>query len=115
MSGGVTAFLTAVGGTSLFCYLLMNRGQNRGVRRQRTSGDSAGSGASYDSGSSGSDGWNIFSWFSSDTSSSDSSGPQAVRTTAVAGTAVAGIVAAVVEMVAGAVINAATPISRKPH
>jgi hypothetical protein len=68
MTSAVTAFLAAVGGTSLICYLLMNRVQNRGARRQRASGDSAGGGASYDSGS---DGWNIFSWFSSDTSSSD--------------------------------------------
>ncbi|QDW40374.1 hypothetical protein FFI89_026535 [Bradyrhizobium sp. KBS0727] len=71
MTSAVTAFLAAVGGTSLICYLLMNRVQNRSARRHGTPGDSAGSGTSYDSGS---DGWSIFSWFSSDTSSSDSSG-----------------------------------------
>jgi hypothetical protein len=74
MISGVTAFLAAVGGASLICYLLMNRRPNRGVRRQGASGDSAYSGASYDSGSSGRDGWNVFSWFSSDTSASDNSG-----------------------------------------
>ena len=71
MTSAVTAFLAAVGGTSLICYLLMNRMQNRSARRQGASGDSADSGASYGSGS---DDWRIFSWFSSDTSSSDSSG-----------------------------------------
>jgi hypothetical protein len=69
MIGGVTAFVAAVGGASLICYLLMNRRPNRGVRRQ---GASADSGVSYDCGSSGSDGWNVFSWFSSDTSSDNS-------------------------------------------
>lgn len=63
--------LAAVGGTSLICYLLINRLQNRSARRQGAPGDSAGRGTSYDSGS---DGWSIFSWFSSDTSSSDPSG-----------------------------------------
>jgi hypothetical protein len=108
MTGGMTAFLAAVGGTSLICYLLVNRVQGRGARRQGASGDSAGSGVSYDSGG---DGWNIFSWFSSDTSSSDPSGPRAIGAVptaeAVAGTAVA--------MAAAVVINAATQISKKPH
>ena len=73
MTGGITAFLAAVGGTSLICYLLTNRAENRGARRQGASGDSAGSGASY-TGVYGSDGWNVFSWFSSNNPSSDSSG-----------------------------------------
>ena len=30
----MTAFMAAVGGTSLICYLLMNRVQNRSVRRE---------------------------------------------------------------------------------
>lgn len=111
MTSAVTAFLAAVGGTSLICYLLMNRVQNRSARRHGTPGDSAGSGTSYDSGS---DGWSIFSWFSSDTSSSDSSGPRAigaVRTTELVAAVTA---AAVVEMAAGAVINAAAR-SRRSH
>ena len=29
MTSGMTAFMVAVGGTSLICYLLMNRVQNR--------------------------------------------------------------------------------------
>jgi len=31
---GMTAFMVAVGGTSLVCYLLMNRVQNRKERRE---------------------------------------------------------------------------------
>jgi hypothetical protein len=73
MTGGIAAFLAAVGGTSLVCYVLVNRAENRSARRQGASGDSTGSGASY-TGGYGSDGWNVFSWFSSNNSSSDSSG-----------------------------------------
>lgn len=71
MTGGMAAFLVAVGGTSLIGYLWMNRGQNRTARRGNTSGGDSGSSASYDSSGNGS---NIFSWFSSDSSSSDNSG-----------------------------------------
>ena len=34
MTSGMTAFMVAVGGTSLICYLLMNRAQNRKARRR---------------------------------------------------------------------------------
>ena len=69
MADGTAAFLVAVGGTSVVCYWLMNRVQNRGARR--TSGDISDSGG-YDSGSSS---WSVTRWFSSDnSSSSDSSG-----------------------------------------
>jgi hypothetical protein len=64
------AALVAVGGTSLVCYLLMNRVQNRKPRRESAGGDTSGTSLS---GSSGGDGWNLLSWFGSDSSSSDSS------------------------------------------
>ncbi len=70
MTSGMTAFLVAVGGTSLVCYLLMNRVQNRKPRRESAGGDASSMGPSD---SSGGDGWNLFSWFGSDSSSSDSS------------------------------------------
>jgi len=38
MMGGMAAFMAAVGGTSLICFLLMNRVQNRGDRRQSAGG-----------------------------------------------------------------------------
>ena len=44
MTGGIAAFLAAVGGTSLVCYRLMNRAENRSARRQGASGDSADAG-----------------------------------------------------------------------
>ena len=64
------AALVAVGGTSLICYLLMNRVQNLNTRRESARGDTSGIGSS---GSSSGDGWNLLSWFGSDSSSSDSS------------------------------------------
>ena len=67
---GMTAFMVAVGGTSLICYLLMNRGQNRKTQRESAGGDASSAGPS---GSSSGDGWNLFSWFGSDSSSSDCS------------------------------------------
>ena len=70
MASGMTAFLVAVGGTSLICYLL-NQVQNRSARRQSAGSDGSGNDVSY---SSGGDGWNIFSWFSGDSSSSDNLG-----------------------------------------
>jgi hypothetical protein len=70
MTSGVTAFMVAVGGTSLICYLLMNRVQNRKDRRECAGGDASSIGPSN---SSGGDGWSLLSWFGSDTSSSDSS------------------------------------------
>ena len=36
--GGMAAFMAAVGGTSLICFLLMNRVQNRRDRRQSAGG-----------------------------------------------------------------------------
>ena len=69
MTSGMTAFVVAVGGTSVICYLLMHRVQNRSARLERAGSD--GSGTS--TGSSG-DGWNLVSWFGGDSSSSDNSG-----------------------------------------
>ncbi len=66
----MTAFMLAVGGSSLICYLLMNRGQSRKTQRERAGGDASGTGSSD---SSGGDGWNLLSWFGSDSPSSDSS------------------------------------------
>jgi hypothetical protein len=43
MMSGLAVFMVAVGGTSLICYLLMNRVQNRRTRRERA-GDGAYSG-----------------------------------------------------------------------
>jgi hypothetical protein len=37
MTGGMAAFMVTVGGTSLICYLLMNRVQNRKARRESVS------------------------------------------------------------------------------
>ena len=70
MTSGITAFMVAVGGTSLICYLLMNRGQNRKARRESAGGDASTMSLGD---SSGGDGWNLLSWFGSDSSSSDSS------------------------------------------
>ena len=61
-------FLVAVGGVSMICYWLMTRAENRAARR-----GSDGTGGDYSYDSSGSGGWTIASWFSSDNSSSDSS------------------------------------------
>jgi hypothetical protein len=64
----MAAFMVAVGGTSLICYLLMNRVQSRKDRRESAGGDASCMGPSY-----GGDGWNLLSWFGSNSSSSDSS------------------------------------------
>lgn len=68
MTSGMTAFMVAVGGTSLVCYLLMNRAQNRKARRESAGGDASGMG-SVDSSGGGS--WSLFG---SDSSSSHNSG-----------------------------------------
>jgi len=68
MTSGMTALAVAFGGTSLICYLLMNRAQNRGARRERAGSDGSGT-----SSSTGGDGWNPFTWFGGDSASSDSS------------------------------------------
>jgi hypothetical protein len=70
MTSGMTAFMAAVGGTSLVCYLLMNRVQNRKSERESAGGDTSGTSSS---GSSGGDGWSLLSWFGSDSSSLDGS------------------------------------------
>ena len=70
MTSGITTFMVAVSGTSLICYVLMVRMQNRRDRRQSAGGDTSGIGSGD---SSGGEGWNPFSWFGSDSSSSDSS------------------------------------------
>ena len=57
MTSGMTAFMVAVGGTSLICYLLMNRGQNRKNQRKSGGGDTSGISSS---GSSGGEGWSMF-------------------------------------------------------
>jgi hypothetical protein len=63
-------FGIAVGGTSLICYALMTRLQNRRANR-RSSGDSAGAGGGNYGGG---DGWSISNWFGGDNSALDSSG-----------------------------------------
>ncbi len=50
MTSGMTAFMVAVGGTSLVCYLLMNRAQNRKARRESAGGDASGMGSGDSSG-----------------------------------------------------------------
>ena len=70
MTSGVTGLMVAVGGTSLICYLLMNRAQNRKNERDSAGGDASGISSSDNSGSGG---WNLLPWFGSDSSSSDSS------------------------------------------
>ena len=42
MTSGMTAFMVAVSGTSLICYLLMVRVQNRKDRRESAGGDTSG-------------------------------------------------------------------------
>ena len=67
---GMAAFMAAVGGTSLICYLLMNRVQNRKARRESAGGDAYRHKFERQSGSAS---WNLLSWFGSDSSSSDNS------------------------------------------
>jgi hypothetical protein len=69
MTSGMTAFMVAVGGTSLVCFLLMNRGQARKTRRESAGGDASVTGPGDSSGS----GWGLTSWFGSDSSSSHNS------------------------------------------
>ena len=57
---GMAAFMVAVGGTSLICYLLMNRVQNpQGPARERRRWRRLP--ATSSGGSSGGDGWSLFS------------------------------------------------------
>ncbi|MCA6118494.1 hypothetical protein J6524_26995 [Bradyrhizobium sp. WSM 1738] len=68
---GMATFMVAVGGTSLICYLLMNRVQNRKTRREGGS-DSAYAGIGAGD-SSSADSWSLFSPNNSDSSSSHDS------------------------------------------
>jgi hypothetical protein len=96
MTGGMTAFMMAVGGTSLACYLLMTRVQNRSARRN-SAGDGSGNGSSSDAGGSG---WSMPSWFGGAVPRRTI---RAHRATAPAGTVGAGTA---VEATAAAAINA---------
>jgi len=69
MTSALAAFGIAVGGTSLICYLLMTRLQNRSANRG-SSGHSCGPDGGNDTGG----GWSISSWFGGDNSASDGSG-----------------------------------------
>jgi hypothetical protein len=75
MTSDMTAFAIAVGGTSLICYVLMTRLQNRRVNRRSSGEHSTSDSSSY----AGGDGWALASWFgsshyASDHSVTDSSG-----------------------------------------
>jgi hypothetical protein len=70
MTSALAAFGMAVGGTSLICYALMTRLQNR--RRNRPS-----PGASFEAGGgnfAGGDGWSNLTWSGGDHSATDCSG-----------------------------------------
>jgi hypothetical protein len=69
-TSALVTFGIAVGGTSLICYALMTRLQNRRANRG-SSGDSSGDGSGNYSGE---DGWSISNWFGGDHSALDSSG-----------------------------------------
>ena len=71
MTSGVMAFMVAVGGTSLVCYLLMSRVQARKTRGESAGGDTCGTGPGDSSAGSGG---SLFSWFGSDSFSSHNSG-----------------------------------------
>ena len=58
---GLTAFLVAVSGASLVCYLVMGRVQNRKHHRRGAGGDTSSTGSGANAGR----GWNL-SWFGSD-------------------------------------------------
>jgi hypothetical protein len=70
-TSALVTFGIAVGGTSLICYALVTRLQNRRVNR-RSSGDNSGDGSGNYGGA---DGWSIFSnRFGGDHSALDNSG-----------------------------------------
>lgn len=71
MTSGMAAFMVAVGGTSLICFLLMNREPNRKARRDSVS-DSTYSGAGTGDSSSVTS-WSLFSLGRGDSSSSHDS------------------------------------------
>jgi hypothetical protein len=70
MTSSVAAFGVAVGATSLICYLLMTRVENRRGRRRSSSDNSGADGADYG----GSHGLGLSSWFGGGHSGLDSSG-----------------------------------------
>lgn len=70
MAAGMTTFMVAVGGVSLICYLLINRGQSRNSRRQSPDSNSYSPGSSDGSGS----GWSLLPWSGGEGASSDASG-----------------------------------------
>ena len=70
MTSAMVAFAIAVGGTSLICYALMTRVQNRRANRG-SSGDSSGAGGDNYGGGGG---WSISNWFGGDNSALDNSG-----------------------------------------
>src|SRR5216684_3968939 len=71
MTSAMTAFGMALGGTSLICYLLMTRLQNRRANRGSSGRSPAPDGGNYGGGGGG---WSIFTRFGGDNSASDSSG-----------------------------------------
>ena len=71
MTSEMTAFVIAVGGVSVACYLLMSRAERRGAKGQSSRDGSASDGAGYGE----SNGGSIFGWFAGDHhSAADSSG-----------------------------------------
>lgn len=61
MTSAMTTFLVSVGAASAVCYLLMTRMQNRRVRRDSPTGDTASTDGGF---SSDSGGWSLGSLFS---------------------------------------------------
>src|SRR5882757_1569447 len=70
MTGEIAAFGIAVGGTSLVCYLLMTRLQNRRRNRKPPRDGSSPDGGYH----AGADAWSFSGWFGSDNPAFDSSG-----------------------------------------
>lgn len=70
MTSGMTAFAVAVGGTSLICYVVTTRLQNRRAPRRSSSDNSGADGAGY----AGDRGGTLFGWSGGGHSASDSSG-----------------------------------------
>jgi hypothetical protein len=73
MTSAMAAFGVAVCGTSLVCFMLMTRVQNRRATRRPSRGGSP-DGSSFASGDSVSDGGGLFTWSGGDHSASDPSG-----------------------------------------
>jgi hypothetical protein len=70
MTGEIAAFGIAVGGTSLVCYLLMTRLQNRRRNRRLPRDGSSPDGSYY----AGADAWSFSSWSGKANPACDSSG-----------------------------------------